>query len=262
MVAKMRIVAAILLCLLCPPALADGKAALQAVQLITYYDFPPWIVPDEDGAGLNAELAAKLTQYASGRFRFESYYLPRPRLDRLLESPSAPVLVAWVSPRFFDDEANAWWSPPLLSDVSYVVSPRNRPLAYHGTASLIGKHFSGARGHRYPDIDDLISTGSITREDARGIPEAVRKLLAPRGLDFAFADRSTLDYLKQQADFNFGTLYIAPEPRVPSFTRHLMLHGQAPELSRFLQQALPALQHDASWRASMAAYGLHMAEPN
>ncbi|NHZ35089.1 substrate-binding periplasmic protein [Massilia rubra] len=234
------------------PVLALRLAqAAETVQLATYYDYVPWFVPGQPSAGLNARLASRLSEMSGGRYRFESVYIPRRRLDVLLQEGKLTMVVAWVHPRFFGDPERTryFWTGPLMDDESLVVSPRAAPLEYDGPDSLRGKRFGAPGGHRFPDLEPLIAAGDITRIDVPQIKNALQMIGAHRRLDFTVVDRSTLDALKHEHLIDPALLHVASRPRTASYERSMLVPLGQPALYRFLQEAVVLLKSDSRWRA-------------
>lgn len=242
-----RVLLVLLLVLACPAARAS-----EIVQLATYYDYAPWYVPGDPEAGLNAKLARKLSAMSGGRYRFESVYFPRKRLDVLLQSGKLSMVVPWVHPRFFGDieRTRYSWTGPLMEDESLIVSPRAAPLEYDGPASLRGKRFGAPAGHLFPDFEPLIASGEITRFDVPQIKNAlIMMLVANRRLDFTIIDRSTLDALKDDPFMDQSLLHIASRARTPSYERSILVPKDKPELYDFLNKAVARLGAEKGWIA-------------
>ncbi|WP_157778567.1 substrate-binding periplasmic protein [Massilia violaceinigra] len=223
----------------------------ETVQLATYYEYVPWFVPGQPSAGLNARLAGKLNSLSGGRYHFESVYIPRRRLDVLLQNGKVAIVVPWVHPRFFDDPGRTryLWTGALMNDESLVVSPRAAPLEYNGPDSLRGKRFGAPSGHRFPDLDPLIAAGEITRVDVPQIKNALQMIVSNRRLDFTIVDRSTLDALRNDAFMDPALLHVASRPRTASYERGILVPLDQPELYRFLQGAVDALRREHNWLA-------------
>ncbi|MDM5181066.1 transporter substrate-binding domain-containing protein [Massilia sp. DJPM01] len=241
-----------LICLVLAPVLALRLAhAADTVQLVTYYDYAPWFVPAQPSAGLNARLASKLNGMAGGRYHFESVYIPRRRLDVLLQKGTVNMVVAWVHPRFFDDPGRTRyrWTAALMDDESLVVSSRAAPLEYDGPGSLRGKRFGAPSGHHFPDLEPFIAAGDITRVDVPQIKNALQMIVSNRRLDFTIVDRSTLDALRNDPFMDSTLLHVASRPRTASYERSMLVPLDKPELYRFLQGALEALRSDRRWLA-------------
>jgi polar amino acid transport system substrate-binding protein len=226
----------------------------ETIMLVSQYDYAPWV--NHDGSGLNALLAKRLSEISAGKYEFKASTVPRRRLDEMLAS-GEDLLVAWVHPRFFGDNERVkyLWSGPLLTDVSYYVSPASAPLEYIGPESLTGKKFSASAGHVYGDIGPLIDAGKVVREDAPTLRESLMKLVGDRGLDFAVVDRSTLLAMKGEAFVDPAQMYIAKKLRSEPYTRHILVPKKHPEWLEFINTALTQLSADKSWTAEMELYG-------
>ena len=227
-----------------------GRAACGAeVILATYYDYAPWTYANQPDKGHNAELARLLTKLAGGKYEFVARLIPRKRIDVMLAQNEAPMVVAWVAPRFFGDEARTQylWSPALMEDESLIVSSVETPLEYDGLPSLVGKRFSATFGHIYTDIDPLVSAGKITRSDGPNMESAIGKLLMHRDVDFGVIDRSALNALQQEDAAKLQRLYIARKPRTAQYTRHILIPKTQPELAEFLGQAIKQIAKTRQW---------------
>ncbi|TCP15172.1 amino acid ABC transporter substrate-binding protein (PAAT family) [Crenobacter luteus] len=247
------VVALWLLMLACLPASALAEA--QRVRVLSYYNFLPW--NDHDRAGLTPALARRLTELSAGRYRFVPQLLPRRRFDQELASSREPLVVAWANPGFLDDAQRRryLWSPPLLKDVSLLVSRRERPVDFSGVESLAGLRFSAVSGHRYPDLEPLIAAGRLARVDAPDARLALMKLLFRPDSDFAFAELSLLGYLRRDPSFPIDQLHLSARPRLTSLTRHLMVRRRDAALFAELDALLRRLDCDSRWQATLREYG-------
>ncbi|MES2017335.1 MAG: transporter substrate-binding domain-containing protein [Pseudomonadota bacterium] len=230
--------------LLCPFAQAS-----ETVQLATYYGYAPWHVAEDARAGWNAHLARKLTAMSGGRYRFESVFLPRKRLETLLRMGTVPMAVAWVHPRFFGDTGRTrfLWTGALMEDASLIVSPASAPLEYDGPASLRGKRFGAPAGHMFPDFEPWIASGEITRFTVPKLKTALLMMVWNHRLDFMIVDRSTLNALKAENFIDPSLLHIASKPRAPSYERRILVPRDKPELFEFLNKAVATLGTQEGW---------------
>lgn len=228
--------------------------ATETIILASHYNYLPWVA--DDGSGLNADLARRLSEMSGGKYLFKAETFPRRRLDRMLAN-GEKLVVPWVNPQFFGDKEKTkfLWSSALMSDVSYFVSPASAPLEYSGPESLHGKKFSGMLGHVYGDLAPLIDSGKVLREDAPSLRESLRKLVSNRGLDFSVVDRSTLVATKGEPYVAPSQIYISKRPRFELFTRHILVPKSHPEWLVFINKALADLRLDRSWAAEMQRYG-------
>lgn len=229
--------------------LACALCTAETVKLVTYYEYAPWYNPAIPAKGLNAELARRLNAMAGGRYRFEPVYVPRKRLDVMLEEGKTTMVVPWVHPRFFadTDQTRYLWTAPLMADESLIVSARSAPLEYDGPSSLRGKRFAAPRGHLFPDFEPLIASGEIVRVDVPQVINALRMIVENRNLDFTIVDRSILNALKNDPFIDMAQLHVARKPRTPSFFRSILVPKTQAELHAFLNKAAAELAADKEW---------------
>ncbi len=220
----------------------------ETVQLVTYYNYSPWYFDASPERGLNAELARRLTAMSAGKYQFESVYVPRKRIDAMIQG-GTKMVVPWVAPHFFGDadRTKFLWTAPLMQDESLIVSSKNAPLEYDGPNSLRGKAFSAPAGHLFPDFSDLIASGQIRRDDAPSIKNALMKLLLTRNVDFAVIDRSTFNALKADESMDMSKFHLARVPRTPSYARHILVTRNNPVLFEFVSKAVTRLSREEGW---------------
>ncbi|WP_410497897.1 substrate-binding periplasmic protein [Chitinibacter sp. S2-10] len=241
------------------------QAAVQ-VTIATYYDYAPWIYPHETYRtqnnisrfpGLTVLLCKRLTEMAHGRFVFVAEYIPRKRIDFMLQTNQLSV-VAWANPRPFNDaELKQYdWTAPLLDEPTYILSAKNNPLEYENLNSLIGKRFSSVLGHKYADLNSMIEAGKIIRDDANSTESAIKKLTADRHVDFALAERSALMAAERDGRLDLNKFYLAPTPLRAHFNRHILIAKGYPELSEFIKNAVTQLRTDSAWIQELNHYGL------
>lgn len=234
-------IALLTLATLCPAA--------QDIPLYTYYVDPPFVSNDDDS--LTDKLAAWLTARAAGQYRFNVVRLPRRRLDAIVRQPHWSGVVAWANPQWFGEEKNPrqLWSQTYMLDANLIVSPRSHPIDYRGDRSLIGLRLGSVLGFSYPDLNHLIQSGKIVRDDANGEFQNLLKLKAGR-VQVAFLQASSLPYFRKQFPDFEQWAYVADQPRTV-FTRSLFTSRDRPELMAFLNAQLEALVADPSWQALM-----------
>lgn len=221
----------------------------------------PWHFERGALPGLSTELATRLSALSKGQYDFQLTYLPRSRINGLLLD-GAVVVIPWVNPDFYGDSDMEMyaWSPPLLDEEAFVVSPKARPVKLARPSDLIGKRFSAVEGSVYPAVTRYVDSGEIVREDAAGMREALLKLLSGRNLDFAIFDRTTLGALELDDFIDPALLYITKLPTQYDYTRHILAPRGNPELAAFLSSAVEDLSMDSGWRATLAKYGVVLGE--
>ncbi|MES2934225.1 MAG: transporter substrate-binding domain-containing protein [Pseudomonadota bacterium] len=217
------------------------------VPLVNYYSYAPFSIPDES-ADLTRQLAQLLTNNSGGRYHFVPTLLPKGRLDNMLLDHHWQGVVAWLNPRFVNDENKSKyiWSESLMLETDLVVSHVDAPIHFTGITSLEGKVLGTVLNQRYADVEQMIANKQLRRSDAPSQENNVRKLLLKR-VDVVFVSRSTINALRRRIpEFN-KKLYIASMPR-NSFTRHIMLTpGLQPELISYVQSTVAKLSTNPTW---------------
>ncbi|NRR30737.1 transporter substrate-binding domain-containing protein [Oxalobacteraceae bacterium] len=230
-----------------------GASELE-VPLVNYYNYAPFSMPDEK-TDLTRELAELLTKNSGGRYRFVPTLLPKGRLDKMLVHEHWQGLVAWLNPRFVNDEAKSryLWTETLMLESDLVVSHVDAPVDFQGVQSLQGKVLGTVLNQRYADIEEMIANKQLRRSDAPSQESNVRKLLLKR-VDVVFISRSTLAGLQQRIPAFETKLHVAPLPR-NSFTRHIMLTPELPpKLISYVQSTVAKFGGNPSWRHIAAQY--------
>lgn len=220
----------------------------QTVPIYTYYSDPPFSVAWPDS--LTTRLADALTVKSNGVYRFKAVQLPRLRLDKMIEGAQWDGLVAWVNPPWFGDERKTRfaWSHPFMKDADLVVSSKPHPVEYEdGGKSLEGLRLGGVVGHRYTDVQALIDSGRLVRDDADSELQSVLKLKYGR-VQVVFVQASSLPYLRQEVPDLDAWLYIARRPR-DSYQRHLFASKGNKALIAFVDVALRKLGSEPFWQS-------------
>lgn len=230
--------------------------ARQSLDLLTHYDYPPFITVA--GQGLSYDLAQALsTALADLSPSIPLTLLPRRRLDLTLQQPAWQGVVPWVVPAWFGDESESrfLWSPPLLADTDLVLSLKSRPVEFNSPSSLRGLKLGGVAGHRYPDVEAMIDAGELTREDAINTEQNLRKLLRGR-VDVIFLSASGLPWWQQQLPEMAASLHIAKQPRNSYLRRALISRALPKPMQDRLLTVLAGLREQRAWQTRLAHYGL------
>lgn len=179
--------------------LAAAAPAADKVQVISYYDFPPFT--EANGDGLSKQLCALLESASGGRYQFELQVLPRLRFDTVLERANTPVLALWVAPEFFTEPTRYHWGSPLMDDNAILLAMPGKTFELDQAESLRGLRFGGVLGHHYPygALDNAIKQGYVSRADNASPEQNYQNLVLGR-IDLTIMAESTLHYL-QHRDF-------------------------------------------------------------
>lgn len=242
-------------------AAPEKPAPVLEVPLVTYYDYAPFTLA-EAPADLTRELAHFLTKGSAGRYRFVPQFLPKGRLDYLLQKPAWQGVVAWLHPRFVHDESGSHyvWSASLMQETDLVVSHVDAPVEFDGPASLKGKRLGTILNQRYSDMEEMIAAGQLQRDDAVTQEANLRRLLLKR-VDVVFVSRSTLSWLRERVEGFDDKLHIARRPR-NQFSRHLMATPNLPpDLLNYVRSSAGALNGNPHWREVMKQYHVEALMP-
>ena len=221
----------------------------QNITIYSHYDTPPFTTGLNEG--MNYKLATWLTHLSGGQYTFNVSVVPRLRLDRILDSDDWSGLVPWVNPAWFQDEGKTKfsWSAAIMRDENLVVSHRRRPVEYRGPESLMNINLGGILGHRYIEIEALVSAGKISRVDVVSEFQNVGKLLLGR-IDAMFISRSSMNYYLGTIPEFKKYIFVAKRAR-GSFSRHFLMPLRAKKLSRFVNEALVQLISSSEWQGDI-----------
>ncbi|MEH8017344.1 transporter substrate-binding domain-containing protein [Rheinheimera muenzenbergensis] len=224
----------------------------QEVLLLTYHLKAPFIVDLGTQQGLYYDLAHYFNQRSSN-YWFKTEFVPRKRINTLLERPFAHVVLG-VQPIWFKQVADRMsFTPPILLDDDVFVSLKTKAVTNQDLAELTGKTFIGVQGYHYVGLDAALKTGSLARVDTLQEENVLDMLRLGRG-DFAIISMSTLNYKTQQDD-DARLFYIATEPH-EHIARRMMYSKNDMLLGQELLNLLAPMPNDPDWLAILAKYNL------
>lgn len=224
----------------------------QEVLLLTYHLKPPFIVDLGSQHGLYFDLASYLNQRSSN-YWFKTEFVPRKRLNSLLQRPFAHVVVG-VQPVWFKQVAERMnFTPPILLDDDVFVSLKTKAVTNQDLAELAGKTFIGVQGYHYIGLDAALKNNTLARVDTLQEENVLDMLQLGRG-DFTIISMSTLNYKTQQGD-DSKLFYIAAQPH-EHIARRLMYSKDDALLGQELLALLALMPNDPDWLAILAKYNL------
>jgi polar amino acid transport system substrate-binding protein len=227
-----------------------GSAQATDVSLYAYHLKPPYIVDPKKSVGLYYELARRLNHLQS-QHRYKTVYLPRKRLESLLEQEQLDGLVLGVNPHWFNDASQHRyaWSQPWIKDRDIVASRSDHPIAYSQPESLIGKRVGLSLGYYYFGINELADKGQLQRDDSQNEALTLEKLMLGR-VDAMVITQRTLNTLYKTRPDYVGKIHIAPVPH-DVYERHILVPHAYQALLPELNQALARLADDPQWQAML-----------
>lgn len=231
----------------------QNSGAVEMVKVYSYHLKPPLILDQVTGRGLYNDMLSYLNKENTA-YRFELIYLPRRRLDLLINSGNLDGLVIGVSPVWFNDreEQKFLWTLPLMNDIDDVVSSKNQAFEFAGAKSMTGMRIGLVLGYYYYGVSELIAEGKIQRDDASSEEHSFRKLLAGR-IDAAIISRSNYDYeMKNHPDLK-GQFYISKKPH-DQYDRQILVPLNMPKVQQQINVILRNAANDLIWQKLISAY--------
>jgi len=224
------------------PTMATGETIL----IYSYHNHPPFVTGSY--TGLTYDLADALNKQAAGRYNFQVSIVPRSRLNYYLKNwidgkcPNDVCeqnwIVPWVNPNWGfirGDRDNYLWHP-LFTDSNVIVSLVTDSFIYNNPESLKGRVLAGMRGHRYVGIDELVTSGDITRIDGNRERDNIMKVLVNR-VTATLLPNSTMQYLLEndkEIKAKAEQLKLGDEKH-QIYVRHLMLPETRTDLMQLIE---------------------------
>jgi len=227
---------------------APAHAAVKpdVVKLWTYYNFKPFLQPNEK-QGLIIDLAEMLTANSQGKFNFVVKYLPRKRIDMLLASHQLGA-VALVNPQWFPDTFMV--SSPLLKGSDIIISSKHHIINDVSKVNIKNQKFIGVVGHLYPA---LLNVELAHRQNISSI-DSLFKLIAKQRGDFAIVPSLVAAYHQSNDEYS-AQLNFGPPLHQP-YTRHLVMSKQHKGLKEFVNGIFSSVAGQQQWLAILERYHL------
>lgn len=222
------------------------------VYLYTYHNKPPFIVDLPKRTGMFYDLA-RLLSSKSQSYRFITYYVPRKRLDRLLQSDRLDGVVIGAIPAWFKDvnETRYLWLPGFFEDADEFVSVKSHPFEYTTEDSLHGLTMAGVSGYYYFGVESSVSKGKLTRIDTIGERE-VLTLIEKGRADMGIVSASVFKYFQKQGqieqEFHFS------KQKHEAFQRRAFTSLDNPQLHEHMLELFATMREDGSWERLVAQY--------
>lgn len=231
--------------------------AIQKVVLYVYHLKAPYILDVAEQTGLYFDVSSIFNRYQD-EVTFSTYFLPRKRLDKLVESGLLDGLVLGVNPLWFNDtkKESFLWSESIFEDVDDFVSFHQRPFEYENTNSLENKSLGGILGYHYFGVDELVEQSKLTRVNTNEEHHLLDMLIKHR-LDIAIVSRSTREYLEHKN--HWGGLFHVSEVPHDRYTRHIMGTKSQPVAMEIVNRLLsqPAVKEALQLREAYYKSAVH-----
>ncbi len=242
---RVVILFALLLVSLTAPADTAQPIANRSYVVYFYHDMPPYMIEHRRHIGLYYDFVRMLNDVQDD-IEFKAQFLPRLRIDYMLEHDLLPGVLLGVNPIWFKDKAQThfYWSQPIFEDQDILISPAQAPIDYQGPGSLSGKAVAGVLGYYYYGISEAAEAGLLTVQSRETMPELL-ELLLDQQADAAIVGQAFFHYWVMAKKWQ-DRFYTAPTPH-DRYTRHVLIPKRYPELRTVLDNSIRAMQQDPYW---------------
>ena len=231
-------------------ATADDKG--DTVYLYTYHNKPPFIVDLNTRSGLYFDLATYLSAKDPSHL-YQTEFVPRRRLDRLIETDKLDGVVIGVSPVWFNDKDRKkfLWLPAIYDDRDEFVSLKSKPFEFRGAESLNNKIVAGVAGYYYFGINESVKSRLLDRIDTIG-ERQVLELVEKGRADFGIVSQSVFIYLNKIEELK-NIYHFSAQPH-DVFQRSAFTFKSNAQLHARLQPILEQLTKDPEWQQFLSKY--------
>ena len=240
------------LLLFCFDTLGAPLPQRKDVLLYTYHYMPPYVINSAEQIGLLYDIEQFFNTHQQ-TYHFKVSYIPRKRLNYLLNSDLFEGMVIGVNPIWFQDvnKTKYLWSEAFINDQDEIISHSNNPVEFDSKQALIGKSIGGISGFRYHTTDTLVADGLMTRIDTANESQLINMLLKKR-FDCAIVSRATTIYYQQLLNTD-TPIYFSSNPH-DTFTRHIFAPKQLQAEFDMVVSLVKQLNADALWQRKMQQY--------
>lgn len=233
-------------------AFAEKSDNKEFISVYSYHLKPPLIVDDSNGEGLYFDLINYLNS-ASSLYRFNLVYVPRKRIEKMLNEQTLDGLLLGVNPVWFKDksETKYFWTPRIFTDRDELVSLKSTSFEFINPSSLQDKIFGGVRGFYYYGINEFIKTNKALRVDTVQEIDLFSMLLNKR-VDTAVISRSTYDYMLSINEWH-GQFHLSKKPH-DIYDRRILIPHNLEEVYQHINPLIEFLQFDNQWKVTLEKY--------
>ena len=233
-------------------AFSSSSANKVVVSLYTYHLKPPFIVNEAAKSGLYYDLATFLNQQTQ-TYEFQTVYIPRKRIDRLLQQNKLKGVVVGVSPSWFKDkeETRYHWFDSFYYDRDEFVSLKSNKFEYTDYQSLSNITIAGVAGYYYHGVNEAVSGFNAKRINTIGETQ-VLTLIEKGRADTGIVSNSVFKYLKAQQQL--PDIYYLSEKAHDAFGRRAFLSYDNQELQNKLNKIFKDLANNKDWQSIISQY--------
>jgi polar amino acid transport system substrate-binding protein len=227
------------------------NASTRVVTAYSYHLKPPYIIDEKVGSGLYFDLLALLSD---NEIQYQLAYMPRKRINQLLERDALNGIIIGVSPHWFSDRNRTkyLWTAPFIEDKDEIISHRRSPFEFRIHA-LTGRTMAGVRGLFYVGLNDATTSGRLARFDTES-EEQIIDMIHHQRVDFGVVSRSTLNYLHDKNSY-VNSLFISTIPH-ETYYRHMLVPHKLQSVETHLSHKLESELKAQAWKNVLDRYSL------
>lgn len=222
------------------------------VDVYVYHLKPPFILSHSNKSGLYYDFSTYLNS-KSDKYYFETMFVPRKRIESMLDANILDGIILGVNPIWFKDktETKYLWTKEIFKDQDEVVSLVNKAIEYTGKNSLNGNIMGGVRGFYYVGLDEEVEQGNLVRHNTIGEEQLLQMLLLER-VDFAIISNSTLKYLMKTKG-GASKLYLSKKPHF-KYNRRVLVPHDKKAIYDHLELIIRNIDEDPLWKQVLDKY--------
>lgn len=187
-------------------------------------------------------------------YLLELKYIPRKRLNSLLESGDWQGAVIGANPQWFSDigKRRYLWSRAIVHDRDVFVVRNNSTIKYQKPEDMMGRKLAMPRGFYYAGITELVRQGHITTVETSNALQDLRLLLSGR-VEVAIMSPLTLAFFERHF-FRPDSFRRLPLPQA-EFARHLFFSPMSMAEYEQLQPVIDEVISGRDWHYYLLELG-------
>lgn len=233
-------------------SLPTFSADKKLIAVYFYHAKPPLLINQTAKLGLYFDFVKYLNS-RSELYQFELVYMPRKRINNMLQQETLQGLVVGVNPTWFKDkkETKYFWTSRLFTDRDEVISLNSKPITFDSPKSLHGLVFGGVRGFYYFGIDEAIAQNHIRRVDTAD-EVSLFSMLQHQRIDAAVVSRSTFNYVIREN--NWHSVYHLSKRPHDIYDRRVLVPKSQFLLYQHVEKLMSDMAFNQDWQLILDHY--------
>jgi polar amino acid transport system substrate-binding protein len=212
----------------------------KTINVYTYHDKPPYVIYDTSINDIQAGIYLELIQHLnklSDKQHYQLIYMPRIRLELLLQDKELNGIIIGVNPLWFGDKDKQryLWSESFMTDKDVFLVNAKSTFKFEQDSSLSGLTIALERGGYYKGITEMIKQDKITLSATNNSQQNLN-MLAYNRANITIMSQLTANYF-----FNHGykksDFRILPQPH-DTFQRYILIPKSMRQLIAPITNAL------------------------